>query len=95
MEKTKTNVPGILSLILGIVSIITCCINLTLFISVPGIVLGILGTALPYQKKGIAIAGLIVSICGLVIYFTLIVFMKLFDESWNEIAKAIITPQYS
>lgn len=79
MEK-KTNVCGILSLILGIAGILTSCFNLGLVLSIPGILLGIIGCCLPNHKKGLAIAGLVTSTSA----FMLIIGLNLFVQGLTD-----------
>ncbi len=59
----KVNGFGIASLVLGIVGILlTCAFGLSGIFGLIGVILGILGlTALKDAKKGLAIAGIIVS----------------------------------
>jgi hypothetical protein len=66
----QTNGPGIASLVLGIIGVITSVIIVTFFIGLPvsivGLVLAVVGMR-RISGKGLAIAGLVLSIIGIVI----------------------------
>lgn len=66
----QTNGPGIASLILGIIGVLTSLIIVTFFIGLPvsiiGLVLAIVGMR-RISGKGLAIAGLVLSIIGIVV----------------------------
>jgi hypothetical protein len=66
----KANGPGIASLILGILGVLTCWNPLTFVVSLPmsvvGIVLAVFGMR-RINGKGLAIAGLVLSIIGVVV----------------------------
>lgn len=75
----KTSVKAILSLVFGILALLTCC-----YYGVPGIILGIVGVVLANLSKkdtdgkrsGLALAGMICSIIAIVagaIYLILII----------------------
>lgn len=66
----QTNGPGIASLVLGIIGVLTSVIIVTFFIGLPisivGLVLAVVGMR-RISGKGLAIAGLVLSIIGIVI----------------------------
>jgi hypothetical protein len=63
---------SIASMVLGIVSIVLCCIYGGV-LGIPGLILGIIGMKNNPQSKGMAIAGIITSIIGIVILIALII----------------------
>jgi hypothetical protein len=74
---TSANALGIVSLVLGILSIpLGCCSFFGLIMPIPAIVCGVLGIRKASQgqanNKGLAIAGLICGIVGLIISLTFI-----------------------
>jgi hypothetical protein len=87
----QTNGPGIASLILGIIGVITSVIIVTFFIGLPvsivGLVLAVVGMR-RISGKGLAIAGLVLSIIGIVIsgivaFLVLIGAMHVYLGSWT------------
>lgn len=67
MEQKKTNVAGIISFILGILGILTICISIGWLPGIIGFILGIVGCCLKERKKGLAIAGLVLSIIAIIL----------------------------
>lgn len=66
-EKTSKDTCALISMILGIVSLVLCCSPVIgVILGIAAIVLGIIGLKAP-QRKGMAIAGLAVGIIGLLI----------------------------
>lgn len=66
----KSNKIGfaIASLVLGIISILTCCCcEIGALFGIPGIILGGIAISKKYDGKGMAIAGVICSVIGIVI----------------------------
>ena len=74
MEKKGTNGMGIVSLVLGILAIAGSFIpvvnNASIIIGVIGIIFGIIGL-LKNKPKGLAIAGLVISLLAVIISFAL------------------------
>lgn len=66
-SQDKSMVLGIISLVCGILALVTSCIGLGTYMGVIGAVLGILGISMKSQKSGLAIAGLVCSLVGIVI----------------------------
>jgi len=66
----ETNGPGIASLVLGIIGVLTSLISVTFFIGLPvsivGLVLAVVGMR-RINGKGLAIAGLVLSLIGIVV----------------------------
>ncbi|MDE6016788.1 MAG: hypothetical protein K2H41_14060 [Acetatifactor sp.] len=61
----QTNVPGVISLTLSIMSIFfMCCFGVGLLFGIPAFILGLVGISKKNMPTGTAIAGLIVSIVG-------------------------------
>lgn len=76
-QNKKTNVPGIIGMILGILSILLFIFNLLdLPFAVTGIILSIVGLT-GKRKKGTAVAGLVCSILGLLLIALL--FVRMWD----------------
>lgn len=67
MEQKKTNVAGIISFILGLLGIFLICISIGWLPGILGLILGIVGCCLKERKKGLAIAGLILSIIAIIL----------------------------
>lgn len=67
MEQKKTNVAGIISFILGILGFLSICISIGWIPGIIGFILGIVGCCLKNTKKGLAIAGLILSIIAIIL----------------------------
>lgn len=64
----KTNVFGIISLCISIVSLMTvCCYGVGGLLAIPSLILAILGLTVKDAGKGTALAGLIISIITIVI----------------------------
>lgn len=81
MEK-KTNVMGLVGMILGIISILLFFINgwVGLFLAIGGLVLSIIGQKQP-EGKGMAIAGMVCSIVTIALWVILILVIQLFLHS--------------
>lgn len=67
MEQKKANVAGIISFILGLLGIFTICISIGWIPGIIGFILGIVGCCLKERKKGLAIAGLVLSIIAIIL----------------------------
>ncbi len=79
-EPNKTNVLAILGLIFGIVSIVTCCVwYLSAILGIAGIVCSILSKK--NGKSGMATAGIVCSIVGLVLCLVIFVFVVIIGTS--------------
>ena len=79
------NWAGVMGMILGILSLVLCCIPyLSPFLGVGGLIFSIMG--LKSQKKGMAVAGLITSIIGTIIalIYVIILVFALSMPSWLE-----------
>lgn len=75
------DVPAIVSLVCGIVSIVTCCLwPLSILLCIVGIIFGIISKKVDGKKSGVAIAGII--ICAIMLIVG-ILFLVLFIDSWN------------
>lgn len=81
MEK-KTNVMGLVGMILGIISILLFFINgwVGLFLAIGGLVLSIIGQKQP-EGKGMAIAGMVCSIVTIALWFIVILVIQLILHS--------------
>lgn len=77
MEK-KTNVMGLVGMILGFISILLFFINgwVGLFLAIGGLVLSIIGQKQP-EGKGMAIAGMVCSIVTIVLWLIVIIIIQL------------------
>lgn len=77
MEK-KTNVMGLVGMILGIISILLFFINgwVGLFLAIGGLVLSIIGQKQP-EGKGMAIAGMVCSIVTIVLWFIVVLVISI------------------
>lgn len=64
---------AIASLVLGIVSVCTCCGGLGLLTSVPGLIFGIVSRSKQKENNGMAVAGIILSAIGVIISLVFIV----------------------
>lgn len=79
-EPKKTNVLAILGLIFGIVSIVTCCAwYLSAILGIAGLVCSILSKK--NGKTGMATAGIVCSIIGLVLCLVIFVFAVIIGTS--------------
>lgn len=63
---------AIASLVLGIISVVLCCIYGGI-LGVPGLILGILGMKKTPEAKGMAVAGIVLSIIGIVLLIITII----------------------
>jgi len=79
------NWAGVMGMILGILSLVLCCIPyLSPFLGIGGLIFSIMG--LKSQRKGMAVAGLITSIFGTIIaiIYVIILVFALSMPSWLE-----------
>lgn len=79
----KSNKIGfaIASLVLGLLSILSCCILIGAVFGIPGLIVGIIPLVKKYDGKGMAIAGVITSVIGIIIcVITSIVAYREFSE---------------
>ncbi|WP_060664106.1 DUF4190 domain-containing protein [Bacillus sp. CHD6a] len=93
-ETEKMNSNAVLSLILGIISIISCIISfLSMLFAVPGFVLGVIGLNEIHKTdqlgKGYAKAGLVCSLIGIILPLIIILISLLFFESTDFIMDVI------
>ena len=72
-EEKQTNVLAVVGMILGILSIIACCLNtyIAIIVGIAGLVCSILSQK--QGKSGMAIAGIVCSIIGLVLNLSILV----------------------
>lgn len=74
--QNKTNVFGIVGLVVSIVGLLTfCCYGIGGFVSVLALILSIVGLTIKNANKGCAVAGLTISIITLVL--TILMFIGL------------------
>lgn len=77
----KTNVCGVISLTLSILSICTsCCFGAGLLFAIPAFILGVIGAARKNMQTGAAIAGIILSIVGIVLSIFILSFWEMLVE---------------
>jgi len=82
MSEKRTSALSIVSLVMGILSItLGCCYGIGFLFAIPGLVCGII--ARRYEKSGLATAGIICSIIGMVLA---IAFWAIIIASFNYIA---------
>lgn len=83
---------GIASLVLGIVSILLACVGIGIFPAILGIIFAIIGFVVKDRKRGTAIAGLICSIVGVIIFlFVFLVADSIFSDDDKEVAQKVET----
>lgn len=83
---------GIASLVLGIVSILLACVGIGIFPAVLGFIFAIIGLVVKDRKRGTAIAGLICSIVGAIIFlFAFLVADSILSDDDKEVAKKVET----
>lgn len=77
------NWAGILGMILGILSLLMCCLPyISIFFAIAGLIFSIMGRK--SQQKGMAIAGLITSIIGLLVTAILLIIILLGATEWLD-----------
>lgn len=81
MEK-KTNVMAIVSMILGILSLLLFWVNgwVGLFLAIGGLILSIIGKKQP-EGKGMAIAGMVCSIVTIALWFIIVLVITIILHS--------------
>lgn len=80
-QNVKSNVPGIIGLLMGILSILLFLFNLLdLPLVLTGLILSIVGLT-GKRRKGTAVAGLVCSIIGLLLVGLL--FLRMWDITWG------------
>lgn len=83
----KQSIWGILSLILGILSLLTICVDLSLPFGFLGTIFAIIGIVVPNKKRGLAIAGLICSIIGMTLYIIAVLAANDLNNSLKQLGK--------
>lgn len=87
---------GVASLVLGILGILLSCVGVGIFPAILGIIFAIIGLVSKNRKHGTAIAGLICSIIGIVIFvFALLVADSILGTDNKEVAKKVETVEQS
>lgn len=92
MQQEKNNIFAIISLVLGILALLTPLLlpPLSLVLGIIAIVLGVIARkkadqyAPPYQKKGFALAGIITGAIGLVFTIILLIVTALFLQAAGD-----------
>lgn len=74
-QDTVTSVMAILSLIFGIVSIVTCCIGIGLVFGIIAIVLSGISLSKKKKGKGLSIGGLVTGIIGTLLSLVIVIYM--------------------
>lgn len=74
---------AIAALVIGILSMTLCCAGGT-FLGIIGIILGIISLTKNYDGKGMAIAGIITSVLGVLIGIFMLFYLAIFVYAFNE-----------
>lgn len=69
----KSGGKAVASLVLGIISILGCWSFITIVLSIVGVILGIVNIAQQNPQKGMAIAGIILSILGFLLSIAILI----------------------
>lgn len=80
----KQNPLGITSMVLGIISILTACIAFGIVPGIVGLILAIIALCQKDRKHGTAIAGLVCSVIGIVIFAIMVLFVNGVSDSNKE-----------
>lgn len=75
---------GITSMVLGIISILTACIAFGIVPGIIGLILAIIALCQKDRKHGTAIAGLVCSVIGIVIFVIVVLFVNSVSDSNKE-----------
>ena len=75
---------GIAALVLGIIGILTVCIVIGIIPCIIGLILALIAFAEKDKKKGIAVAGLICSLVGIILFVAIMIGVMNSDETNNE-----------
>lgn len=75
---------GITSMVLGIISILTACIAFGIVPGIIGLILAIIALCQKDRKHGTAIAGLVCSVIGIVIFAIVVLFVNVVSDSNKE-----------
>lgn len=75
---------GITSMVLGIISILTACIAFGIVPGIVGLILAIIALCQKDRKHGTAIAGLVCSVIGIVIFAIMVLFVNGVSDSNKE-----------
>ena len=75
---------GITSMVLGIISILTACIAFGIVPGIVGLILAIIALCQKDRKHGTAIAGLVCSVIGIVIFAIVVLFVNGVSDSNKE-----------
>ncbi len=84
---------GIVSLVLGIISIVISCIGMGFGVGIVGCIAAVISKKTKPENNGIAIAGLVTSIVGTVIGILMTVILLVFYASMDGMDKAMIFEQ--
>lgn len=80
----KQSTLGITSMVLGIISILTACIAFGIVPGIIGLILAIIALCQKDRKHGTAIAGLVCSVIGIVIFAIVVLFVNGVSDSNKE-----------
>lgn len=87
-----SSVFAVVSLVLGILSIVLCCVYGGVF-GIVGLVFGIISYAKREEKRGVAIGGIITSAIGIVMMIAIVLFQLLLIGSLTEYFWEVFEPE--